>query len=167
MPKQPRHRSDYPKQGRGRARPWKNETATGANGASRAAAPVGEVQANGTGIDPATKLDNPVPEARERVSNAGGRQQSAKRRSPAGSVMAHKEGGKERVSARGAARAKRRHSERSGTRDGAAAGANESEQSDRRRRNDRRGDAAMPNTSQVPPRKFDLMSASGLSDEAR
>jgi hypothetical protein len=25
----------------------------------------------------------------------------------------------------------------------------------------------MPNTSQVPPRKFDLMTASGLSDEAR
>jgi hypothetical protein len=86
------------------------------------------------------------------------KQQSAKRSARA----ADDEG----VGIRDASLRKRRPREMRRTREGSSEKLNERQSSTGRKENDWR-DEAMPSTSQVPPRKFDLMTASGLSDEAR
>jgi hypothetical protein len=151
MPRKPRNRTDDSKR-RGSVGSPQKESAIDAGGVS-GAAPTAERRPT----EPVS-TSNPLPEAQKRARNAGEEQQSAKR-------TTREEG--ERVGIRDATQGKSRRPEIRRTRDGFSEKPNERQSSNDRKQNDWRGDAAMASTSQVPPRKFDLMTASGLSDEAR
>jgi hypothetical protein len=138
MLRKPRNRPDDPKPRCGRARPSQNESTVGVGGVSRTAH---TPKRRPTELGPTR--DNPLPEARKRASNAGEKQQSAKR-------SAHEDGVDERVGQSDAAHGKHWRPEKRRTRDGAPERSNESQPSNRRKQNDWRGDAAMPSTSQVP-----------------
>jgi hypothetical protein len=143
MPRKPRNRTEDPKQG-------------GTIGSSQSESDLTAER----GPTESVSTRNPLPQAQKRARNADEKQQS-------GTRGAHAHGGDERASIHEAAHGRRRRPERRRTRDGSSENPGERESSNGGKQNDWSGDAAMRSTSQVPPRKFDLMTASGLSDEAR